>query len=139
MTFSITLSTLSPPRGSCSGEPRFKSLLVWVLLCSLFWIISEVARAFFMKRIQPAVAVFDAQIEILKKEVADLEGRRERLLSSIGGPSVLEIRPSFPDSIDDDAVSFFLPFVFLLLLLHPVHLYVSYNTYLACVCHNLGL
>ena len=40
-----------------------------------------------MKRIQPAVAVFDAQIEILKKEVADLEGRRERLLSSIGGPS----------------------------------------------------
>ena len=70
--------------------------------------------------------------------MADLEGRRERLLSSIGGPSVLEIRPSFPNSIDDDAVSFFLRFVFLLLF-HPVHLYVSYNTYLACVCHSLGL
>ena len=40
-----------------------------------------------------------------------MEGRRERLLSSIGGPSILEIRPSFPDSVDDDAVSFFLPFV----------------------------
>ena len=47
----------------------------------------EVARAFFMRRVQPAVDVIDAQIEILKKEVADLEGRCERLLSSIGGPS----------------------------------------------------
>ena len=26
-------------------------------------------------------------IELLKKEVADLEGRRERLLSGVGGPS----------------------------------------------------
>ena len=92
-----------------------------------------------MKRVQLAVDVFDARIEILKKEVADLEGCRERLFSSIGGPCVLEIRPSFPDSVDDDAVSFFLPFVFLLLLLRPVHLYVSYSTYLACVCHSLGL
>ena len=55
------------------------------------------------------------------------------------GLTVLEIRPSFLDSIDNDAVSFFLLFVFLLLLLHLVHLYVSYNTYLACVCHSLGL
>ena len=47
----------------------------------------EVARAFFIKRIQPTVDVINAQIEILKKEVADLEGCRERLLSSIGGPS----------------------------------------------------
>ena len=47
----------------------------------------EVARAFFMKRIQPAVDVIEARIEILKKEVANLEGHRERLLSSIGGPS----------------------------------------------------
>ena len=29
----------------------------------------------------------DACIELLKKEVADLEGRRERLLPGIGGPS----------------------------------------------------
>ena len=55
------------------------------------------------------------------------------------GLAVLEIRPSFLDSVDDDAVSFFLLFVFLLLLLHLVHLYVSYSTYLACVCHSLGL
>ena len=47
----------------------------------------EVARAIFMRRVQPAIDVIDAQIEILKKEVADLEGCRERLLSSIGGPN----------------------------------------------------
>ena len=50
----------------------------------------EVARAFFIRRVQPAVDAIDVQIEILKKEVADLEGRRERLLSSIGGPSRFE-------------------------------------------------
>ena len=47
----------------------------------------EVAQAFFMRRVQPAVDATDARIEILKKEVANLKGRRERLLSSIGGPS----------------------------------------------------
>ena len=47
----------------------------------------EVARAFFMKRVQPTVNVIDAQIKILKKEVADFEGRRKRLLSSIAGPN----------------------------------------------------
>ena len=47
----------------------------------------EVAQALFMGRVQPAVDVIDAWIEILRKEVADLEGRRERLLSDIGGPS----------------------------------------------------
>ena len=47
----------------------------------------EVAQAFFMKRIQPVVDAIDARIEILKKEVADLKGRRERLLSSIDGPN----------------------------------------------------
>ena len=40
-----------------------------------------------MKRVQPAVDVIDARIEILKKEVADLEGLCECLLSSINGPS----------------------------------------------------
>ena len=47
----------------------------------------EVARAIFMRRVQPAVDAIDARIEILKKEVVDLEGHRERLLSGIGGPS----------------------------------------------------
>ena len=42
----------------------------------------EIARAFFVKRVQPPVDVIDARIEILKKEVADLEGRRESLLSN---------------------------------------------------------
>ena len=49
--------------------------------------LGEVARAFFMKRVQPTVNVIDAQIKILKKEVADFEGRRKRLLSSIAGPN----------------------------------------------------
>ena len=47
----------------------------------------EVARSVFMMRVQPAVNAIDTRIEILKKEVADLESRRKRLLSSIGGPS----------------------------------------------------
>ena len=47
----------------------------------------EVSRAIFMRRVQPAIDAIDARIEVLKKEAADLEGRRERFLSSIGGPS----------------------------------------------------
>ena len=47
----------------------------------------EVARAVFMRRVQPVVVAIDTRIETLKKEVADLEGYRERLLSGIGGPS----------------------------------------------------
>ncbi|XP_075656684.1 uncharacterized protein LOC142626859 [Castanea sativa] len=48
----------------------------------------EIARAFFMRKVQPAIDVIDTRLEVLKKEVADLEGRRERLLSSIGGFSI---------------------------------------------------
>ena len=47
----------------------------------------EVALAFFMRKVQPAVDAIDARIELLKKEVADLEGHRECLLSSVSGPS----------------------------------------------------
>ena len=47
----------------------------------------EIARAFFMRRVRPTVEAIDARIELLKKEVADLEGRREPLLSGVGGPS----------------------------------------------------
>ena len=47
----------------------------------------EIAQAFFMRRVRPAVKAIDARIELLKKEVADLEGRRKRLLSGVGGPS----------------------------------------------------
>ena len=67
-----------------------------------------------------------------------MEGRREHLLSALVGLVVLEIRLSFLDFVNDDVVSFFLSFVFLLLLLHLVHLYVSYSTCLVCVCHILG-
>ena len=45
----------------------------------------EIARAFFIKKVQLAIDTIDTRIEALRKEVADLEGRRERLLSSIGG------------------------------------------------------
>ena len=47
----------------------------------------EIARVVFMRKVQPAVDVIDTRIEALKKEVADFEGRRKRLLSSIGGSS----------------------------------------------------
>ena len=47
----------------------------------------EVARFVFMARVQPAIDAIDTQHKTLKKEMADLEGRRERLFSSIGGPS----------------------------------------------------
>ena len=47
----------------------------------------EIAQAFFMRRVRPAVEAIVARIELLKKEVADLEGRRKRLLSGVGGPS----------------------------------------------------
>ena len=40
-----------------------------------------------MRRVRPAVEAINVRIELLKKEVADLEGRREHLLSGIGGPS----------------------------------------------------
>ena len=42
-----------------------------------------------MRRVQPAVDAINAWIEILKKEVADLEGLCECLLSSINGPRSL--------------------------------------------------
>ena len=45
----------------------------------------EIAWAFFKKKVQLVVNAIDTRIEALRKEVADLEGRRERLLSSIGG------------------------------------------------------
>ena len=47
----------------------------------------EIAQAFFIKKVQPVVDAIDTRIEALRKEVADLEGRHEHLLSSIGGSS----------------------------------------------------
>ena len=38
-----------------------------------------------MKKVQLAIDAINTWIETLKKEVADLEGRRERLLANIGG------------------------------------------------------
>ena len=47
----------------------------------------EIARVFFTKKVQPAIDVINAHIESLKKEVADLEARRERFLFGVIGPS----------------------------------------------------
>ena len=47
----------------------------------------EIAQAFFMKKVQPAVDAIDTRIDALRKEVADLEGHRECFLSSVGGSS----------------------------------------------------
>ena len=46
-----------------------------------------------MKNVQPAVDAIDTRIETLKKEVADLEGCRERLLASICGSSLFGDQP----------------------------------------------
>ena len=53
----------------------------------------EIARAFFMRKVQPTVDAIDTRIKTLKKEVADLEGRDERLLASIGGSSRFRNQP----------------------------------------------
>ena len=50
----------------------------------------EIARAFFMKKVQPTVDAIDTRIEALRKEVADLEGHREHLFFSIGGSNCFE-------------------------------------------------
>ena len=47
----------------------------------------EIAQVFFMRRVQLVVDTIDTRIETLRKEVADLEGRRERLLSNINESS----------------------------------------------------
>ena len=49
----------------------------------------EIAQALFMRKVRPAIEAIDVRIKLLKKEVADLEGRREQLLSGISGPSRL--------------------------------------------------
>ena len=43
----------------------------------------EITQVFFMRRVQLVVDTIDTRIETLRKEVADLEGCRERLLSNI--------------------------------------------------------
>ena len=48
--------------------------------------LQEIARAFFMKKVQPTVDAIDVCIEVLK-EVADLEAYHERLLSGVASPS----------------------------------------------------
>ena len=87
MILSITLLTLSPPRESCNGRLRFRSLFVWVLLWSLFWTTSvRLIEPFFIDAI-------DTRVEALRKEVADLEGQCECLLSSIGRSSCFGDQP----------------------------------------------
>ena len=76
------------------GELRFKSWLVWGFAVEFILDhLREIARAFFMKKVQPAIDAIDTQIETLRKEVADLEGRHERLLASIGGSSCFRDQP----------------------------------------------
>ena len=92
----------------------------------------EIARAFFMKKVQPAVDAIDTRIETFKKEVANLEDRRECLLASIGGSSCFGDQPL--TSGLRRCSSLLLLFLFLLLLPHLVHFiyrFSLYSTYLA--------
>ena len=72
----------------------------------------EIARAFFIKKVQPTIDATDRRIEALRKEAVDLEGHRECLLSSVGGS--LEIRLLFPDFVDY-VVSLLFPFPYSLI------------------------
>ena len=56
----------------------------------LLYHLREIAQAFFMKKVQPAMDAIDTYIESLKKEVADLEAHRERLLSGVTGSNCFE-------------------------------------------------
>ena len=49
--------------------------------------LQEITKAFFTKKVQPAMDAIDACIKVLKKEVANLEGHHECLLSGVTGPS----------------------------------------------------
>ena len=60
-----------------------------------------------MKKVQPAVDAIDTRIETLKKEVADFEGRRQRLLVSIGGSSCFRDQPLISRLIDVVFLFFF--------------------------------
>ena len=40
-----------------------------------------------MKKVRPIVDAIDTRVEALRKEVVDLEGHRECLLSCVGGSS----------------------------------------------------
>ena len=46
-----------------------------------------------MRRVQHAVDTIDTRIEALRKEVEDLEGHHECLLSNIGGSSYFGDQP----------------------------------------------
>ena len=83
MTLSITSSTLFLPRRSYGRRSQSRS---WSLLDHL----REITRSFFIRRIQPIVNAINTHFESLKKEVADLEARHERLLSSITSLSHFE-------------------------------------------------
>ena len=83
-----------------------------------------------MRRVQPIVDAIDTHIKALRKEVADLEGHRKRLLSNIGGSS----------HFGDQPLSFLFLFFFFsfccccccfpFLITPSSTLYVSYSTYL---------
>ena len=65
----------------------------------------EIARALFVRKVRPAIEAIDVRIELLKKEVADLEGRRDIFFPASVDLVALGIRVSFPDFTDDSTVS----------------------------------
>ena len=66
-----------------------------------------------MRRVQPIVDAIDTHIKALRKEVADLEGHRKRLLSNIGGSS----------HFGDQPLSFLFLFFFLFAVVVVVFLF----------------
>ena len=87
-----------------------------------------------MKKVQPTMDPINARIEVLKKEVADLEARRELLLSGVAGPSHFGDQ-TLISSLWWDLLRyvvsclFSFPYVYLLLLsFYPVHFLIFSST-----------
>ena len=57
----------------------------------------EIARVFFKRKVQPTIDAIDSKIESLKKETADLEAHRARLLSSVAALDDSQDNPLITD------------------------------------------
>ena len=131
MTLSITLLTLSPPRGSYGGGLRFNSLLAWALLWSSVWTISV--------RL-PESSLWGRFILLLMPLIhaSRLWGKRWQtwrvvvsvFFPALVDPAVLEINFLFLGFVDDDVFPP-PPLCFPFLTTLSSALYVSCSTFLA--------
>ena len=78
----------------------------------------EIAQAFFIKKVQPTVDAIDLCLEVLRKEVVDLEGLVSAFFLALVEPTTLEISLLFMGFVDDDVVPLLLLFFSFPYLVH---------------------